>query len=124
MGINKHLMNFDNGKIYKIVCLNTGITYIGSTTSQLCRRRQQHKADFTGYMNHMAGDGTMAFRNYRASFDVLINENWQIQKIKDFPCKCRAELNAEEQRIIEQLRAEGIEITNQIPAKSKKKYKQ
>jgi len=121
MGINKHYMNFDKGKIYKIVCLNTGICYIGSTTTQICKRRQQHKADYTGYMNHMTGDGSMAFRNYRASFDILINDNWQIHKIKDFPCKCRAELNAEEQRIIEQYKADGITITNIIPAKSKKK---
>jgi len=51
--------DYQKGKIYKIVCNETGLVYIGSTTQALSQRLQGHK------------------KNYK-TFKVLENDNYNI----------------------------------------------
>ena len=37
------MVNYQNGKIYKITNSNTNDIYVGSTTDDLCNRLNQHK---------------------------------------------------------------------------------
>ncbi len=39
-------MDYKNSKIYRIVCNETGETYIGSTTQTLTKRLSKHKENF------------------------------------------------------------------------------
>jgi len=66
----KKLDFYKNGKIYRIVCNQTGLQYIGSTCKTLKQRLQQHKTSFKGYKD---GKG-----NYITSFKILEKNNKSI----------------------------------------------
>lgn len=110
------MCNYDKSKIYKITDMNTGNVYIGSTTSSLSRRKQQHIQDYRGFMSHYCGDGSMAYRNYRASADILINDNWKMELIKNCPCKNRKELNIIEDKVLQEYIDKGFNVVNKIRA--------
>ena len=38
------MVNYENAKIYRLVCSETGEQYIGSTNQQLAKRKHQHMA--------------------------------------------------------------------------------
>ena len=45
------MVNYQLGKIYKIVCNKTGLIYVGSTCEPtLARRLVKHKADYNQYL--------------------------------------------------------------------------
>ena len=91
----KKLDFYKNGKIYRIVCNEMGLQYIGSTCKTLKQRLQQHKASCKLYK---AGKG-----NYITSFKVLENNNCAIVLIEDFPCDRKEQLNARERFYIESM---------------------
>ena len=80
--------NYQNGKIYKIVCNSTGRIYIGSTYYTLKERLKKHELDYERYVIGKMG--------YTRSFDILKDKNYTIELIKDFPCNSRKELEREE----------------------------
>ena len=45
------MVNYQNGKIYKIIDYTNDNIYIGSTCEKLCRRIQKHKASYKCYLN-------------------------------------------------------------------------
>ena len=45
------MVDYGNGKVYKIVCNNTGKVYIGSTTQPLSKRLVAHRLDYKKYIN-------------------------------------------------------------------------
>jgi hypothetical protein len=70
------MVNYENGKIYKIINTeNNQIVYIGSTVEQLCRRYAKH--------HHKS-------------------PNHKIILIENYPCNSKEELCKKEQEIIEQ----------------------
>jgi hypothetical protein len=70
------MVNYQNGKVYKIINENNEIVYIGSTTEEkLCRRYNGHK--------HKA-------------------PNHKIILIENYPCNSKEELCMREQEIIEE----------------------
>jgi len=70
------MVNYQNGKVYKIINENNEIVYIGSTTEEkLCRRYNSHK--------HKA-------------------PNHKIILIENYPCNSKEELCKREQQIIEE----------------------
>tara|TARA_R110000787_G_scaffold137882_3_gene251488 strand:- start:117 stop:488 length:372 start_codon:yes stop_codon:yes gene_type:complete len=77
--------------IYGIKCHKTGGLYIGSSYEDINRRLCKHKVDLRGYMGL-----TPAYRNYRSSFEVLFNEEYEIFKIEDWPCDSKQELETRE----------------------------
>tara|TARA_R110000744_G_scaffold378016_1_gene493624 strand:- start:436 stop:786 length:351 start_codon:yes stop_codon:yes gene_type:complete len=89
--MNKYL----NGKIYVIICYKTDKHYYGSTYQNLNVRLSKHKYDLKGAM----GLGNVE-RHYRTSADVLINDNYEIILIKDYPCQNKKELQTEEYRLM------------------------
>jgi hypothetical protein len=77
--------NYTDGKIYKIICLTTGMIYVGSTTQPLCKRLAGHKA-----------------KTNRARSKKIIEEgNYIIVLIENYPCNSIEELNKREYEIIE-----------------------
>lgn len=78
------MVNYQNGKIYRLVCNVTGKQYIGSTCIPLATRLYQHKRLFKN-----GKSGTSKF--------VLENNNCNIVLLEDFPCD-RKELLLQRER--------------------------
>jgi len=86
------MVNYNNGKIYKIESHLGDKVYIGSTTKEyLSQRMTAHRTDYEQWLNG---------KNLRiTSFDIFQEyglENCQITLLESFPCKCRDELHARE----------------------------
>lgn len=77
--------NYADAKIYKLVCLNTGLIYVGSTCQPLCKRLAGHKA----------------CSNHTRSKQIIANNNYIILLIENYPCDNVEQLNKREYEIIE-----------------------
>ena len=84
------MSKYQNSKIYKIVCNNSGRIYIGSTYLTLEERLKKHELDYKHYLI-----GKCKYPHIR-SFDIFKDKNYSIELIKNFPCKNRTELEREE----------------------------
>jgi predicted GIY-YIG superfamily endonuclease len=80
------MVNYQNGKIYRIVCNVTGKQYIGSTISPLNTRLSQHKKAINC-----------------TSSQVLENGDYNIVLIEDYPCERKEQLLARERFYIENM---------------------
>jgi len=97
-------MDYQQGKIYKIVCNTTGLQYIGSTCSTLERRLNKHQ----GYLNE-AKKGQGRHQGI-SSLIVLEGGNYEIKLIENFPCNTKVELLWRERYWID-----SQECVNQLP---------
>ena len=80
--------DYKNGKIYKIVCYDTGEVYVGSTVQDLERRLKTHKSPVNGC----------------CSKQIIDRNNYYIELLETYPCNNEFELNLKEgeyQRAIE-----------------------
>ena len=95
--------NYQNGKIYRIVCNETGEQYIGSTTQTLAQRLTQHKY----------------YKNCNST-QIIERGNYAIVLIEDCPCANKEQLERRERYFIE-----NMECVNYIiPTRTKKEYHQ
>jgi hypothetical protein len=83
--------DYNNGKIYKLVCDTTGDVYIGSTVMQLCRRLSGH-----------VGNTKDKYRQC-ASRDIILRKNYKIILIENYPCANKEELQRKEREYIEKI---------------------
>jgi len=105
-------MDYKNGKIYRIVCNETGLCYIGSTTSTLVKRLSKHKSDFKAYL-----EGN---KNYITSYKIIENNNYDIILLEEFPCENKNQLYKRERFYIE-----SIDCVNKIiPSRTQKEYRE
>ena len=77
--------------IYGMKCKSTNKLYIGSTTQGLKTRVSKHKTDYRGHTGL-----NPVFRNYRSSFEVLQNDNYDIYEIEKYPCESKHDLDYRE----------------------------
>ena len=69
------MVNYQLGKIYKIVCNTTGKIYVGSTCQcSLAKRLSGHVKDFNCWKNK-------TITKYMTSFDLLEKNNYVIKLI-------------------------------------------
>jgi hypothetical protein len=88
------MVNYQNGKIYKIVCNITGLIYIGSTAEKyLSNRLAKHRTNYKDYLNGKF--------HYITSFKILENNNYEIILLETYPCNNKYELEARERFYIE-----------------------
>ena len=107
------MVNYNNGKIYKLECLTTGLIYIGSTTKHyLSERMSQHKYDYEKYKK-----GEM---HYISSFDILENDNYIIGLLDAINCNTKDELLAREGYYIKTIQC----VNKHIVGRTKKEYRQ
>jgi hypothetical protein len=106
------MVNYQLGKIYKIVCNNTGDVYVGSTCEPtLARRLQNHLASLRFFKEGKT-------KSTITSFEILEGGNYDIILIEDFPCERKDQLRARERHHIE-----SIDCVNKvIPTRTKKEY--
>jgi len=89
------MVNYSNGKIYKIISDQTDLIYIGSTTQQLSKRKQRHKSN-----------------KDCSSKEILQYEDARIILIEMFSCNCKEELSAREQYFMDKFKADGFNLVN------------
>lgn len=89
-------INYQEGKIYKIVSFSTDKIYIGSTTMELAKRLWHHQNDYKQF--------SLGKKKYiSTSKEVLENEDATIYLIEKYPCNNKEELLAREGYYIETL---------------------
>ena len=100
--------NYQDGKIYKIVCRITNLVYIGSTTTKyLCNRLGQHK--------HALNNKNL---RQSTSKEVLKNNDYYIELIELVPCNSKDELTKRERFYIE-----SIDCVNKcVPGRTPQEY--
>jgi len=86
--MNKYLQSY----IYYIKCNTTGLIYIGSSIEPMNTRLGKHLTDLRGYL----GINGNKPRAYRSSFEVLMNDNYEMKKIEDYPCENKHQLEVRE----------------------------
>lgn len=88
------MVNYNNGKIYKIVSDSLGKCYIGSTTYKyLSKRFCNHKFEYKSYLNGK--------RHYYTSFEILKESDCRIELIETYPCENNYELQKRERYYIQ-----------------------
>ena len=101
----------DNAKIYKIVDNTNDNKYIGSTCKTLKTRLSEHKSDYKRFLKGL-------YHNVK-SFDIIKNNDYNIELLEDCDIKTKNELLARERFFIE-----NNECLNKvIPGRTKKEYK-
>ena len=104
------MVNYQNGKIYKIVSAQTDKIYIGSSCEKyLSNRLGGHK---TQYKHYQAGKS-----NYISSIEIVKFDDANIVLLESYPCKDKNELHARERYYIEQNK--DILVNQYIPNRSK-----
>jgi hypothetical protein len=103
--------NYNNGKIYSIRCHGKPeLIYIGSTTRTLAQRLAAHTREFKGFLNNG--------KKYCSSFELLKEEDYYIELIRNYPCTNKEELRREEG--IEQRKCECV--NKLIAGRTNKQY--
>jgi len=95
------MVNYSNGKIYKIVPTNgDDICYVGSTTKQyLSQRMDSHRNDFKKWQKNTQKEKTSSVE----LFEKYGLENCKIVLIENFPCNSKDELEKKEGEYIKTL---------------------
>jgi hypothetical protein len=99
------MVNYGNGKIYRIVCNITGKQYIGATTIALCARLSQHKKLFNGKKNCL-------------SREVIEGGDYAIYLIEDYPCERKEQLLARERHYIDNFDC----VNKKLPLRTKQDW--
>ena len=111
--VSKQMVNYELGKIYKLVCNNTELIYIGSTCQKLLSQRLSgHVADYKRWKN---GKG-----NYVTSFKIIEGGDYYMELLEAVTCSSFDDLAKKERHYIE-----SIDCVNKIiPGRTNKEYQQ
>ena len=103
------MVNYDNAKIYKIQCNETGETYYGSTVQALSKRKSVHK--------DRAKHPSLGL----TSTPIINRGNWNMCLVESYPCKSKEELFARERHYIETCPCVNKIINNRDIAEKKER---
>jgi hypothetical protein len=106
------MVNYENGKIYKIVCNATGKQYIGSTTKTLDERLKRH---WIGYLRFIQKKWFVCC----SSLEILKGGDFCIHLIEECSCKTKNELLARERFYIENTEC----VNKNLPLRTKDEAK-
>jgi len=105
------MVNYNNGKIYKIVDNTNNKIYVGSTTKYyLSDRLSGHRCDYRRYLKGK--------HSYVSSFEIIKNNDYDIVLLELVNCNSKEELKARERYYIETLDC----INKNIPGRTNKEY--
>ena len=106
---------YQNGLIYKIVCKDPSITdcYVGSCCN-FSRRKIEHKSS-------CSNENSKKYNQYNYKFirDNGNWDNWSMIQIKKYPCETKRDLELEERKYLEQLKAT---LNTNIPTRTQKEW--
>ena len=105
------MVNYENGKIYKLYSPSKNMVYYGSTAEKyLSRRLQSHLSSYKRYKNNTY--------HYCKSFDVLECEDYKIELVEEISCNNVEQLREREKYYI----LNNDCINKNIPNRTKKEY--
>jgi hypothetical protein len=102
-------MNYQNGKIYRIVCNITGQQYVGSTCQKLSQRMAQHRSK--------AKDGK---KYYCKSKPIIDRGNYDIVLIEDCPSETKEQLARRERHYIDEMEC----VNKHLPTRTIQEYRE
>ena len=107
------MVNYENAKIYKLVCNKTGMIYVGSTCQRLlCKRLSGHVADYKRWKNGKY--------HYVTSFNIIENNDYYMELLEAVSCNSFDELAKKERYYIE-----SIDCINKcIPGRTIQEWRQ
>ena len=105
------MVNYANGKIYRIICNVSGKQYIGSTTRPLSERLNGHKKDYTYFLKGK--------KNWITSFEIIKNNNYSIILIENVICENKEQLLKKEREYIESMSC----VNKYIPQRNNTEYR-
>jgi hypothetical protein len=108
------MVNYGNGKIYKIISDQTDKIYIGSTTKKyLSQRMDKHRSDYILFSQKQYG-------HYITAYEITKYDDAEIVLLESCPCKNKDELKQRERFYIE--KNKGICVNKNIPGRGQKEY--
>ena len=96
---------YENSKIYRIVCLDTGKYYYGSTTKSIEERLKTHESKYKCYLNDKD--------SYVSSFEILKNNNYVIELVEEYSCDSKRELEQQEDIYIKECMNDALCVNKQ-----------
>ncbi len=109
------VVDYNNGKIYKIWSPSDDIQYIGSTTQELSQRLGNHKKNFKLYYNKDS-----KYDQFYTSYKVLKCEDHRIDLLENYSCNNKTELLKKEGEYIKN----NICVNKSIPCRTNKQYRE
>ena len=115
------MVNFQNGKIYKIVDVGRTKMYIGSTTKDYVSKRMvEHR---NKYKQYKAG-GKAGYISAYDLFDEFGIDNCIIELVEKYPCQSRDELHRKEGEIIQASDCVNKRVVCQAKEEGRDEHKQ
>lgn len=112
----EQINKYSNGKIYYLHDKINNRIYVGSTCTSLKKRIGDHKYDFRAWKGEC---NNKLQRNYRASFDILIQDKYEHGILEEVSCNSKRQLEYRECEWINAFRAKDIEVVNKnMPIKN------
>ena len=105
------MVNYSNGKIYRIVDNTNGKQYIGSTTQPLSKRLVAHRLDYKKYTNGKC--------KYITSFEIIKNNDYSIILIENVNCDNKEQLLKRERHYIESMSC----VNKVVPTRTDTEYR-
>ena len=87
-------VNYQDSKIYRILCDEVDEVYVGSTTRPLCMRFAEHRHDYRKIQEGKR------LRRKSTVCKILQHPSARIELVEAFPCNTREELNTRESQVI------------------------
>jgi DNA-directed RNA polymerase sigma subunit (sigma70/sigma32) len=106
------MVNYYNGKVYKLVSFSSDNVYYGSTCSPLSKRLAGHKAH---YKHWKAGKG-----HYITAFEIMKHPDSEIILVENINCESKEQLHAAERKHVEN----NTCVNKFIPGRTCKEYHQ
>jgi len=100
---------YHKSKIYYLFDRNNNRIYVGSTTASFKKRMCDHLYDLRAWEGKR---GNKIPRNYRSSFDILIQDEYEKGILENFKCSSKRELEHRETEWIMAFREKNIEVVN------------
>jgi hypothetical protein len=109
-------VNYQNGKIYKLISPQTIEHYVGSTAQKILSLRMGgHRRSYNAYE---AGTSKL----YCSSYKLMQYDDCSIILLESFPCESKDQLRAREQHWIDLLKQEAVNERPAYEKDPKKKY--
>jgi hypothetical protein len=105
------MVNYNNGKIYKMISSN-GKIYIGSTCQSLAKRKAKHKSNYADWKK-----GQYPWTTSFELFDDAIHDV-DIVLLESVACESKEQLHARERHHIESAEC----VNKYVPLRTKKEY--
>lgn len=87
-------VNYQDSKIYRILCDEVDEVYVGSTTRPLCMRFAEHRHDYRKIQEGKR------LRRKSTVCKIMQHPSARIELVEAFPCNNREELNTRESQVI------------------------